>query len=270
MKAVALVVTLVLIALACLYLFIVPPWWFPAGASAHAAALDHQFKVAFVLLGILFLAGHFVLAVLMGRARRNRPSQYSRGHWGLEILWTAVIAAIFFWFNVSGERLWSHTMFHPKDANAVHVEVTGRQFQWYFRYPGADGILGRTDAQKFGRPEEGNPLGIDPSDPAGKDDVVSPALVLPMGREADLSLRSQDVIHSVFIPAMRFKQDTVPGMVIHAHFTPTQTGTFELACSQLCGLGHYHMTALVRVVSDDEFNAWLKERQNVGPARETK
>ena len=270
LKAVALVLALLLITLACIYLFVAHPWWFPAGVSAHAAALDHQFKVAFLLLGILFLAGQLVLVVMIGRARGNRPSRNSRGHWGLEIAWTAIIAGIFFWFNVSGERLWSHAMFHPADANAVHVEVTGAQFQWYFRYAGADGILGRTDAQQFAKPEEGNPLGIDPGDPAGKDDIVSTAMVLPVGREADLSLRSQDVIHSVFIPAMRFKQDAVPGMDIHAHFTPTQTGTFELACSQLCGLGHYRMTALVRVVSDQEFNAWMKMRENTGPARETK
>ncbi len=209
LKAVALVLALLLITLACIYLFVAHPWWFPAGVSAHAAALDHQFKVAFLLLGILFLAGQLVLVVMIGRARGNRPSRNSRGHWGLEIAWTAII-------------------------------------------------------------EEGNPLGIDPGDPAGKDDIVSTAMVLPVGREADLSLRSQDVIHSVFIPAMRFKQDAVPGMDIHAHFTPTQTGTFELACSQLCGLGHYRMTALVRVVSDQEFNAWMKMRENTGPARETK
>ncbi len=136
-----------------------------------------------------------------------------------------------------------------KQAGEIEVEVTGAQFQWYFRYPGADGVFGRTDAQKFAKPDEGNPLGIDPSDPAGRDDILSTAMVVPVGHGVHLHLRAQDVIHSLFIPAMRFKQDTVPGMEIHSHFTPTKIGNYEIACAELCGIGHYRMRAMVRVVS---------------------
>ncbi len=84
--------------------------------------------------------------------------------------------------------------------------------------------------------------------------------MLPAGRDVELTLRAQDVIHSLFIPAMRFKQDTVPGMDIHAHFKPMQPGTYEIACSQLCGLGHYRMRAVARVVSEEEFKQWMKRR----------
>jgi cytochrome c oxidase subunit 2 len=122
-------------------------------------------------------------------------------------------------------------------------------------------VFGRVDAQRFARPNEGNPLGLDPDDPAGRDDFVSPVLVLAVGRPVDLTLRAQDVVHSVFIPAMRFKQDTVPGMDIHAHFTPTELGTYELACAELCGLGHYRMQAKVRVLSEEEFAKWLQSHQ---------
>ena len=263
--AVALRLALLVITLACLGLFLVHPWWFPAQASAQAPALDRALMTALWLLGALFVSGQLVLAVFLGRGRNNARSRNWRGNWRIEIAWTAAIAAIFFWFNVSGGGLWSQMMFPENQAGAIHVEVTGAQFQWYFRYPGADGRFGRVDVQKFARPDEGNPLGLDPGDPAGKDDIVSSTLMLPVGRLVQLDLRAQDVIHSVFIPAMRFKQDAVPGMDIHAHFTPTQTGNYELVCSQLCGLGHYRMKAVVRVVSEEEFKDWLKEHSRSLP-----
>jgi cytochrome c oxidase subunit 2 len=148
-----------------------------------------------------------------------------------------------------------------KQPREIEIEVTGAQFQWYFRYPGADGVFGKTDAQKFAKAAEGNPLGIDPADPAGRDDILSTAMVVPVGHTVQLHLRAQDVVHSLFIPAMRFKQDTVPGMDIHAHFTPTQIGAYEIACAELCGIGHYRMRAMVRVVSDEAFEKWMKSQE---------
>jgi cytochrome c oxidase subunit II len=255
----ALRLSLFVITAGCAWMFFAHPWWFPAGASAQAAALDHQFRTAFLLLGTLFLAGQLLLVFLLGRPRDGRPS---RGDWRLEAAWTLGLTAIFFWFNLSGGHTWSEMMTTPeKQTEGIQVEITGAQFQWYFRYPGPDGIFGRLDAQKFARPDEGNPLGLDPADPAGKDDFVSPMLVLPVGRPVHLTLRAQDVVHSVFIPAMRFKQDTVPGMDIHAHFTPTAVGTYELACAELCGLGHYRMQAKVRVLEEAEFQEWLQSHQ---------
>ena len=256
--AVALVLALVLMILGCVWLFVAHPWWFPAGASAQSAALDHQFILAFWLLGALFVVGQIVLAVSLVR-RRKAQTAYSRGDWRFEAAWTLAITAIFFWFNISGDRLWSSMKLQPSDANAIQVEVTGAQFQWYFRYPGPDGKLGRTDAQKFAKADEGNPLGLDPSDPTGQDDIVSTSMVLPVGHDVELNLRAQDVIHSLFIPAMRFKQDAVPGMNIHARFTPIRTGDFEISCAELCGTGHYRMRAVVRVVSEEEFHAWLQK-----------
>ncbi len=259
MKPVALRLALLLGILGSLWLFIVRPWWFPAGAVARAATLDRAFYISFLLLGILFLAGQFALIWVIGRVRSDASSpQNWRGNWRLEVAWTLAIAAIFFWFNVSGSKLWSE-MTHPSPSpDAVRVEVTGAQFQWYFRYPGPDGKFGHLDIQKFARADEGNPLGLDPNDPSGRDDVVASILMLPVGREVDLTLRAQDVIHSVFIPAMRFKQDAVPGMEIHARLQPTEIGDYELVCSQLCGLGHYRMRATARVVSEQEFNHWLQ------------
>jgi cytochrome c oxidase subunit 2 len=247
---------LISIAVGSMALFIFHPCWFPAAASAQAEPIDRELKMALGFLGGLFVAGQLVLAMVFGSRSGNPSSRSWRGNWRFEVGWTVAIAAIFFWFNISGGGLWSQ-MTSPKPG-IVHVEVTGAQFQWYFRYPGADGVLGRVNAQKYARADEGNPLGLDPADSAGKDDIVSSILVLPAGLPVDLDLRAQDVVHSVFIPAMRLKQDAVPGIETHMHFTPTQTGAFEMVCSQLCGLGHYRMKATVRIVNEQEFKDWLK------------
>jgi cytochrome c oxidase subunit II len=258
--AVALRIALILIALGSVVLFIVHPWWFPAGASALAPRLDSEFRITFWLLGALFLAAQILLAMFLVRSRKQTTGAPSRGDWRWETGWTVAITAIFFWFHASSGHLWRAISHTAPASGRVRVEITGAQFQWYFRYPGADNVFGRVDARKFARPDEGNPLGLDPSDPAGRDDVVSSTLVLPVNQPVELDLRAQDVIHSVFIPAMRLKQDAVPGMDIHTSVTPTTTGTYELVCSQLCGLGHYRMRAFVRVVTEEEFKQWLNSR----------
>jgi cytochrome c oxidase subunit II len=257
----SLALALILVALLGIHLFTLHRWWFPAPAAMDAEAIDHQFSIALWLLGGLFVAGQIVLALVIFRTRRKSHAAYSLGSVRWEVTWTLAITALFFWFNITGERLWSEIKIHQPSANdSIQVEVTGVQFQWYFRYPGPDQRWGRTDP-RLAKPNEGNPLGIDPDDPAGGDDVVSTSLVVPVDRDVDLTLRAQDVIHSVFIPAMRFKQDAVPGMDIHAHLKPLRIGTFEIVCSQLCGLGHYRMRAEMRVVSDEDFNQWLKKRE---------
>ena len=245
----------------CLYLFLAQPYWFPSGASLQSAPIDHQFRIAFWVLGGMFIAGHLILAYVLSKKPRADGKSASGG-WRLEVAWTVAITIIFFWLHISGGHL-AHSMAMPeKQTGQIEVEVTGAQFQWYFRYPGADGIFGHTDAQKFAKADEGNPVGIDPNDPTGRDDILSSSMVVPVGHTVQLRLRAQDVVHSLFIPAMRFKQDTVPGMEIHSHFTPTQTGVYEIVCSQLCGIGHYRMRATVRVVSEEEFEKWLKAEEN--------
>jgi cytochrome c oxidase subunit II len=258
--AIALRIALVLIALGCLVLFIVHPWWFPAGASTLAPRMDIEFRTAFLTLGTLFLAAQLLLAILLVRSRRKASGPPSRGDWRWETAWTMGAAVIFFCLHISGGHLWSAMNRSPRALAPLRVEITGAQFQWYFRYPGPDGVFGRVDVQKFARPDEGNPLGLDPGDPAGRDDIVSSTLVLPVNQPVELELRAQDVIHSVFIPAMRFKQDAVPGMDIHTHFTPTVIGTYEMVCTQLCGLGHYRMRASVRVLGEEDFKRWLNSR----------
>ena len=257
----ALRLALLLIVLGCLYLFLAQPYWLPAAASLQAVAIDHQFRIALWVLGGMFIAGHLVLAYVLSK-KPHAEGIPARGSWWLEVTWTLAITAIFFWLHISGNHLSMHAKTTTGVTTLQEIEVTGAQFEWYFRYPGADGVFGRTNAQKFARPDEGNPLGIDPADPAGRDDIVSSSLVVPVGQPVVMRLKAQDVIHSLFIPAMRFKQDAVPGMDIRTSFTPAQIGVYEIVCSQLCGIGHYRMRATVRVVSEEEFEKWLKAQAN--------
>src|SRR5216684_4012988 len=132
------------------------------------------------------------------------------------------------------------TRFSVSATGALQIEVTGQQFAWNFRYPGPDGKFGRLKPELVNA-SGGNPQGLDPADPDGKDDVVVPVMAVPVNREVELLLRSQDVTHAFFVRELRLKQDTVPGMLIRVHFTATETGTYEIPCAELCGLGHYRM-----------------------------
>ena len=208
-------------------------------------------------MGIVFLAAQLGLGYLVWRYRdRGQKVQYSHGNTTMEVTWTLLTAVLFMGLNLSGEKIWAEARFQGAAPGAVQVEVTGLQFAWYFRYPGPDGKLGHTKPE-LEDASVGNPVGIDPDDPAGKDDVVTGTMYLPVNREAELVLRAQDVIHSFFVPAMRFKQDAVPGLMIHMHFTPTKIGDYEIACAELCGLGHYKMHGILKVVSQADYDQWL-------------
>jgi len=136
------------------------------------------------------------------------------------------------------------------------------QFAWYFRYAGPDGKFGATKPELIDPSAGGeSAIGLDTSDPASKDDVVTGIMYAPVNREVEVILRAHDVIHSFFVPAMRFKQDAVPGLAIHMHFTPITTGDYEVACAELCGLGHYKMHGMLKVVSQEEFDKWLAARE---------
>jgi cytochrome c oxidase subunit II len=136
------------------------------------------------------------------------------------------------------------------------VEVTGQQFAWNVRYPGQDGLFGKTDA-KLSTQE--NPIGLDKADPAAADDqMLLNQLYLAKDKPVRVRLRSLDVIHSFFLPNFRVKQDAVPGMTIDTWFVPKQAGDFDIACAEHCGLGHYRMRGQVHVVAQDAFESSLK------------
>jgi len=194
-----------------------------------------------------------------------RPGQLRQlSTWGpwVSVGATILTGVLFVGLNLMGSSVWASQRFDPAQPGAVPVEVTSMQFAWYFRYPGPDGKYGATSV-KLMDPSAGGEaaVGLDTSDPAAKDDVVAGTMFLPVNREVDLSLRSVDVIHSFFVPSLRFKQDAVPGLNIHMHFTPNQIGDYEIVCAELCGLGHYKMHGMVKVVSQEDFDKWLAARE---------
>jgi len=246
------------------YFFVAKTWWLPVGASTAAAAIDRQFSVTFVLMGIIFVAAQVALGwfAWQYRDRSSARAEYSHGNTKLEILWTTLTAILFVGLNLAGSPIWAKERFRPAEPGATQVEVTGMQFAWYFRYPGPDGKFGITKPELVDPSAGGEgALGLDASDPGSKDDVVTGVMEVPVGREVEVILRAHDVIHSFFVPSMRFKQDAVPGLAIHMHFTPTETGDYEIACAELCGLGHYKMHGTLKVVGQDEFDKWLAARE---------
>jgi cytochrome c oxidase subunit 2 len=252
-----------LITLISTYFFVAKTWWMLPGASAAAHWIDGQFTLTFVIMGIIFVAAQLALGYLAWKYRDHPgagPVEYSHGNVRLEVIWTTATAILFVGLNLMGSHVWASERFEPAKPGSVQVEATGAQFAWFFRYPGPDGKYAPTSAKDIS-PEDQNPLGISTTDADAKDDVVSGVMYLPVNREVDITLRSQDVIHSLFIPAMRFKQDAVPGLAIHMHFTPIELGDYEIACAELCGLGHYKMHGMLKVVSQEDFDKWLAARE---------
>lgn len=252
--------------------------WLPFAAATDARAVDSQLHWNLMVLGAVFLVFQGAIAFMLLRPRGETSGSEVAGAEKAESgrsEWVALAAALalFGGIGIGGAKLpvakpaadendgtgpsAAKAITEGDEPQTLHVEVTGAQFRWYFRYPGADGKLGRTEPKMIDA-SAGNPLGIVRADEAAKDDIVSSELVVPEGRAVELALRSQDVVHSFFAPAFRAKQDAVPGMATSLSLTPTQRGDYEIVCSQLCGLGHFGMNAKLRVVSAQEFNDWLR------------
>jgi cytochrome c oxidase subunit 2 len=230
-------------------------WRLPFDASTHGPALDYHLLLNLWMILALAALAHLILFV--GLLARRRPEATS---WRIEYLPLAALAILFAFLTIRAERLWAAARYTGAELTALQVQVVGQQFVWYFRYPGADATFGITRPQLIDAPA-GNPLGVDPTDPHGSDDIVSSELVLPADREVDLRLNALDVIHGFSVPEMRLKQNAVPGMTIHVHFTPKVPGTYAILCTQVCGLGHYRMNANLRVLPPDEFATWLAAKE---------
>lgn len=230
--------------------------WMPPDGALHGPIVDHLMFWNLMALCAAAVFAHFWLGFAIFRRHSARGSFPAMVRWAL----VAVFCVMYAWMALTAQRLWAANRFAGPSLTALQVEVVGEQFQWYFRYPGADAVFGTTRPQLVNA-ASGNPLGLDPRDPHSADDIVSSTLVLPVGREVDLQLRSLDVIHGFFIPGMRLKENTVPGLVLHIHFTPSATGTYPILCSQVCGLGHSRMQARLLVVSPTDFNTWIAGRE---------
>jgi cytochrome c oxidase subunit 2 len=252
-----------LITVASIYLFSGIPGWFPEQISEHGGAIDAQFIRTLVVVAISFISAQVVLGYFIWRFRDRGTGRatYTHGSVKMEVGLMLLTAVVFVTLAAMGQKVWAQLHLKEAPPDAVQIEVTAQQFAWNIRYPGADGKFGRT-AVKF-VDDQTNPVGVDPQDPAGKDDVVSVnRMAVPVNRPIQVTLRSKDVTHSFFVPVLRLKQDAVPGMQIPIHFKAMKTGEYEIACAELCGLTHFKMKGYLMVMSDQEFATWLKERAN--------
>jgi cytochrome c oxidase subunit 2 len=242
------------------YLFFAKMWWFPPPISAHGMEYDAQFTRTLIVTGIIFFCSQMALGWVIMRFRDNGGrATYSHGNNKLEALWTSATAVLFIGLVLMGTKIWAGVHFEDAPADALQVEVWAKQFAWNFRYPGPDGKFGRTDV-KLINDAAGNPIGLDPNDPAGKDDIVSGSLKVPAGKPINLILHSRDVIHNFFVRELRLKQDIVPGMVIPFHFQADTSGVYEVPCSELCGLGHFQMRTTLQVMPPAEFEKWKQDQ----------
>ena len=162
--------------------------------------------------------------------------------------------------GVFGVKAWANVYLTPPSADAMPIQVQAGQFAFYFRYPGPDGKFGPIHADKISEATQ-NFYGLDQDhDQDSKDDIVTAQMAVPVNKEVHLLMHTKDVGHSFFVPELRVQQDFVPGLDVTLHFTATKVGRYEIVCTQLCGLGHYNMKAYISVLSQPDFDDWLKKQ----------
>ncbi len=269
--------------IAFLVLGLIGCWWcnelyygktlFPQGAaSEHGQKIDLMLYITIGVTGVVFLITQVLLFwfAFKYQERDDRKAYYFPHNTKLELIWTTVpaifltVLVVFglkYWFKMTGEA--------PKES--IVVEVTGHQFAWEFRYPGADKILGKKD---YKLTKGANGLGVDFNDPASLDDIhVAATMHLPVNKPVKLVINAQDVIHDVGLSHFRLKMDAVPGIPTTMWFTPLYTTeemkvrsnnpnfVYEISCDQMCGKGHFSMRGVIIVESEADYNKWLASQQ---------
>jgi len=235
-------------------------YWFTPLASEHGAAVDQIFVAVLIVTGIAFVATQGLLAFFVFRYGGNGDEKAAYWHdnpkaEAILIGVTAVtLTVLVFW----GQVVWANIYFADPPEDALVVEVTGQQFQWVIRYPGPDGEFGDLDISFLSTTDY---IGLDRSG-AGADDIMTLGVMhVVQNQPVRAILRSTDVIHDFHVPDLRVKQDVVPGLTIESWFTPTVAGDYEIACAELCGLGHYRMSAALTVdATEAEFQQFLDDQ----------
>ena len=262
-------------------------------ASAHGGEIDSMINITLFFTGIIFVLTHIALFYFLWRYRykKDRKVRYIVHDTRLEIWWTAIPAVVMTVLVVRGLNAWNSIMADVDNGeDYIEIEAMGQQFNWLLRYPGPDGKLGARD---YRMTTGSNPIGQDFTDSKNWDDFHPDEIVLPVGKKVRVRILAKDVLHSFFLPHFRVKMDAVPGMPTYFAFTPTITSAefrsnlrkyeeyqvpsdpkdpsspprweafeFELACAELCGSGHYSMRRAVKIVTQEEYDAWLKTQKS--------
>ncbi len=254
----AVVLVLVAIAVGSVLFHLLSPWWWTPIAS-NWSYIDHTLVITFWITGAVFVAVVLFVAYCVWRFRHDpgRRAAYEPENRRLESGLAVGTAIGVFAMLAPGLFVWHQFITVPSEA--AEIEIVGQQWLWSFRLPGADGKLGRAETRDVA-PD--NSLGIDKADADALDDVVIEGgeLHLPVGKPVKVLLRSIDVLHDFYVPEFRAKMDMIPGMVTYFWLTPTRTGTFDILCAELCGVGHSQMRGMVVVDSEADYQTWLAEQ----------
>ena len=249
------IIAIVLLVIVSVLLQVFTPWWLTPIAS-NWDSIDTTIDITMWVTGLVFIAVNLFLAWCVWRFRyhKDKRATYEPENKKLEGWLTGITAVGVAAMLTPGLFVWADFVSVPEEAH--EVEALGQQWQWSFRYPGADGIMGAADSD-FITPE--NPFGLDPADPNGQDDILvsDREMHLPVDRPVKLLLRSKDVLHDYAVAEFRVKMDLVPGAVTYMWLTPTVPGTYDILCEELCGLGHYVMRGRVTVEEESAYESWL-------------
>lgn len=248
--------------------------YMPVNASQHGFGIDHLNALVHLLMLILFViwGAYFLYVLRRFNAKNNPRASYHGATTHVSTYAEAGVAVIEVLLLVAFSiPMWYRWTTPPADKNPLQIRVVAEQFAWNIHYPGPDGVFGKAST-KF--TSASNPLGLDPDDPRGKDDITSlNQLHLELNRDAVIYVSSKDVIHSFKLPVMRAEQDAIPGQVVTIHFKPIKANgpdeKWEIACAQLCGLGHYRMRGMIFVHKHDDFVKWLAAQAPENPATPT-
>ena len=233
----------------------------PEDISTHGAEIDKQLDETMLEAGLSFLAAQLVLGFFVWQfgGRKDGPlKNFPGGAKYLVLAALLLVGAEAIALGAIGTKAWAKVYFQPASADALPIQVQAGQFAFYFRYAGPDGKFGGIHPDKI---DEGNAnyFGLDPAnDVDARDDIQSGELVIPVNKEIHLMMHAKDVGHSFYVRELRIQQDFVPGLDLSLHFTATKIGKYEIVCTQLCGLGHYNMKAYLNVMSQEDFDKWLK------------
>ena len=245
----------------------------PEAASVHGAKIDSLMQLTMTLILVVFFITSpmlFVFAYIY-RGKKGKGAYFFAHNNKLEIIWTIVPTIVLTGVIIYGLKTWNETM-NMDLSNAKFIEIHSKQFGWTARYSGEDNKLGKSDFRLI---DATNALGIDMSDNNSFDDKITREVHLVIDEPVLLQFRSQDIIHSAFLPHFRVQMNCVPGLITQFGFTPTKTtaqmkqeegGDFEyiLLCNKICGSAHYNMQMKFIVETQAEYDAWIAQQKTLG------
>ena len=269
-------------------------------ASAHGPDIDNLMIISMIIIFFVQTVTQFLLHyfAFKYKGEEGRKALYFADNDRLELIWTIIPVIVLAGLIIYGLFTWSDIMNIDQDDDTIVVELYAQQFNWKARYAGEDNVLGEANVRLINL-DNANILGLDESDPNAQDDIITTELHLPVGKKILFKMRSQDVLHSAYMPHFRAQMNCVPGMITQFGFTPTVTTAemrqnpdiidkvtrinkmrvankekveepgqdlryefdYLLLCNKICGKSHYNMQMKIIVETEEEYEAWLNDQK---------